>query len=88
MPDFASPGQQAITLTLFNRKEVMSFINGEFHPAYEPDDLGSDVVIVELIDRRAVVILGETVTRSRDEFTIGHDGKTRDRFPRIAPRGA
>lgn len=83
MPDAAGPDQETVTLTLLNRNEVISFIDGEFHPAYEPDDLGSDVVIVELIDRRAVVILGETVTRNRDEFTIGRDGKIRDRFPRI-----
>lgn len=77
------PNREEITLGLLNRAEVIAFIDGEFHRASEPDDLGSDVVYVDLIDRRAVVINGETVTRTADEFIVGRDGRVRDRFARV-----
>lgn len=77
------PDREAITLGLLNRAEVIAFINGKFHQASEPGDLGSDVVYVDLIDRRAVVINGETVTRTADEFIVGRDGRVRDRFARV-----
>lgn len=76
--------QDTITLSLFNRHEVIEFIDGEFHPAREPDDLGSDVVVVDLIDRTEAVVLGETVTRTADEFRIGRGDTVRTRFPRVA----
>lgn len=75
--------EESITLTLRNRNEVIAFIDGEFHPAREPDDKGSDVVVIDLIDRTEVVINGETVTRSDSEFRVGRDGKVRTTFPRI-----
>lgn len=78
------PPIERITLTLVNRDQVIKFVDGEFHHAHEPDDPGSDVVIVELIGREAaVVILGETVTRRRHEFTIGRGDDVRDWFLRI-----
>lgn len=73
----------SIRLTLTNRDDVIAFINGEFHPARAPKDLGSDVVLVDLIDRIAVVVLGETVTRADGEFRIGRGETVRDRFPYI-----
>lgn len=72
-----------ITLTLTNRADVITFIDGEFHPARVPDDLGSDLVLIDLIDRTAVVVLGETVTATDNEFTVGRDDSVRDRFPRF-----
>ena len=75
--------EESITLSLFNRPGVIEFINGEFHPAREPDDCCSDVVYIDLIDRLAVVINGETVTRTADEFRIGRGDSVRDRFPRV-----
>ena len=79
----AAPSTDSIRLTLTNRPDVIAFIDGEFHPARAPKDLGSDVVIVDLIDRTEVVILGETVTRTADEFLIGRDDRVRTRFPRL-----
>jgi hypothetical protein len=73
----------SITLGLHNRPEVIAFIDGEFHPGREPDDPGSDVVVIDLIDRSEVVINGETVTRTDHEFLIGRAGKIRTTFPRI-----
>jgi hypothetical protein len=73
-----------ITLTLLNRDAVIGWINAvsEWVTAREPDDPGSDVVIVELVDRNAVVVLGETVTVEVDkaEMVIGRDGDERERF--------
>jgi hypothetical protein len=83
-PSPSAEAQESITLSLLNRPDVIAFIDGEFHPAREPDDLGSDVVYIDLIDRRAIVINGETVTRTADEFIIGRGDTIRDRFPRIA----
>ncbi|GAA1281758.1 helix-turn-helix transcriptional regulator [Saccharothrix xinjiangensis] len=75
-----------ITLTLFNRDEVIKFITGPLCKAREPEDFGSDVVIVELSARRAVVLLGETVTRTETDFVItGRGGGRRDHFPHTAP---
>ncbi|MEV8439225.1 hypothetical protein AB0425_17760 [Actinosynnema sp. NPDC051121] len=76
-----------ITLGLGNRDKVIDFINrdGEAHHAHEPDDSGSDVVIVDRHDHnRAVVILGDTVRRSADQFEIIREGEVRNRFPRVA----
>lgn len=82
--ELPAPPVEEMRLTLTNREQVIAFIDGEFHHAHTPDDPGSDVVIVDLIGREvAVVALGETVTRTHNEFTIGSGGQVRDRFVRV-----
>lgn len=78
----AAPFGDIITLTLLNRDEVIEFLLERGYRAREPDDRGSDVVIIDLPDhRRQVVLLGETVTHTEDELVIGRNAGVRFRYP-------
>lgn len=72
-----------ITLTHDNRAEVIAFITGPDRTAAEANDPDTGVITVDLPDRREIVILGETVTRTSDEFRIGQGDSVRTTFPRL-----
>lgn len=78
----AAPFGDAITLTLTNRDEVITFLLESGYRAREPDDPGSDVVYIELPNHtRQIVMPGETVTITDDELVVGRNGGARFRFP-------
>lgn len=77
------PDTISITLTHDNRAEVIAFITGPGRTAAEARDPGTGVITVDMHDRREIVILGETVTRTSDEFRIGQGDGVRTTFPRL-----
>lgn len=82
-PDEDAPFGDVIMLSLLNRNRVIAFLIDAGLQAREPDDLGSDVVYIELpTGRRQIVMPGELVTRTDDEITIGRGGGVRARIPR------
>jgi hypothetical protein len=87
-PDDDAPFGDAIMLSLLNRDRVIRFLVDAGLQAREPDDLGSDVVTIDLpTGRRQIVMPGELVTRTDDEITIGRNGGVRARIPRPADTG-
>lgn len=72
-----------VLLTLLNRDQVIAFLTDCGVQAREPDDLGDDVVLIELpTGRRQIVMPGELVTRTDNEIIIGRNGSIRAWFPR------
>jgi hypothetical protein len=56
-----NPMDPQMTLTLTNRKHMAAWIGPDAH---EPDDPGSDVLLVDGPEGRVVVVLGQTVERT------------------------
>lgn len=76
-----APGAE-ITLTLTNRDAVIEFLRDADGTAHEPKDPGSDVVLIDLPDRRVCIVLGYTVTRDDTGYVVfTRNGDERARIP-------
>lgn len=62
-----NPLEKRMTLTLTNRDHMAAWIGPQAH---EPADPGSDVLIVDAPEGRAVIVLGQTVERTLTGFRI------------------